>query len=196
MSATQPLIPASLNHAIEAPQVPLPAHQAIEQQRRLKLRRHVSDRALGVFGIVAFLVLWELLPRSGVVSDAYLSPPSQVWTAIVKLAGTGELTKHVLASVQRSLSGLVLAIVLGDKGYNYRKFNAAYRKGLVAGGNFVTLTIENLLAQGSRPSFISEKEALAWNKDFIETEVIPDDSFSSALLQTIDAHNRVEFGGF
>lgn len=113
MSATQPLVPASLNHAIDAPEVPLPAHQAIEQQRRLKLRRHVSDRALGVFGIVAFLVLWELLPRSGIVSDAYLSPPSQVWTAIVKLAGTGELTKHVLASVQRSLSGLVLAIVLG-----------------------------------------------------------------------------------
>ena len=140
-------------------------------------------------------VLWEIL-NTDKGMDLFIKRLVAAPQVSFKILYTGPANHRLGANYAGMYDTMNPAIVLGDKGYNYRKFNAAYRKGLVAGGNFVTLTIENLLAQGSRPSFISEKEALAWNKDFIETDVIPDDSFSSALLQTIDAHNRVEFGGF
>jgi NitT/TauT family transport system permease protein len=73
----------------------------------------LSDRTLGWLGIVGFLLLWELLPASGLVNPAYLSPPSQVANAIWQLASNGELLKHISASLQRSLWGLLLAIALG-----------------------------------------------------------------------------------
>jgi NitT/TauT family transport system permease protein len=74
----------------------------------------VAERGIG---IVIFLALWEALPRLGVVSDAYLSPPSAVLASIAQLVDTGQLWKHVAASLQRSLWGLLLAsfsgVVLG-----------------------------------------------------------------------------------
>ena len=79
--------------------------------RRLAVR--LGDRALGLAGVIGFLLLWELVPRLGIVSDAYLSPPSQVVDAIWQLAHSGALLKHVAASLQRSLWGLLLAIGLG-----------------------------------------------------------------------------------
>ena len=64
-------------------------------------------------GIVLFLALWEALPRLGIVSDAYLSPPSAVLASIGQLIDNGQLWKHVAASLQRSLWGLVLASTAG-----------------------------------------------------------------------------------
>ncbi|RXZ83168.1 ABC transporter permease [Paenibacillaceae bacterium] len=68
------------------------------------------DRSLA---IILFIVVWELLPRLGIVNAAYLSPPSDVAIAISKLVGNGELWTHAAASLRRSLSGLLLAIVSG-----------------------------------------------------------------------------------
>lgn len=92
-----------------------PTQEALATVVHKPVRRgaRASDRTLGLFGIAAFVVLWEALPRIGVVSDTYLSPPSQVFDAIGQLARSGDLTKHVVASLQRSLWGLLLAILLG-----------------------------------------------------------------------------------
>lgn len=60
-----------------------------------------------------FFLAWELLPRSGLVSSAFLSPPSQVLDAIIGLIQNHQLGKHVQASLQRSLAGLALAAFLG-----------------------------------------------------------------------------------
>ncbi len=70
----------------------------------------VAERGIG---IVLFLALWEALPRLGIVSDAYLSPPSAVLASIWQLIDKGQLWKHVAASLQRSLWGLVLASTTG-----------------------------------------------------------------------------------
>lgn len=64
-------------------------------------------------GLIAFFAVWELLPRLGIVSSAFLSPPSDVLAAIQQLVTSGQLSKHVLASLQRSLAGLLLAIAAG-----------------------------------------------------------------------------------
>ncbi|MEG0151247.1 MAG: ABC transporter permease [Comamonas sp.] len=63
--------------------------------------------------LLLFFSIWEFLPRAGIVSSAFLSPPSAVLTAIAQLIETGQLNKHIFASLQRSLAGLSLAILAG-----------------------------------------------------------------------------------
>lgn len=63
--------------------------------------------------LLLFFAVWEFLPRAGIVSPAFLSPPSDVLAAIAKLIETGQLNKHIVASLQRSLAGLSLAIAAG-----------------------------------------------------------------------------------
>ena len=63
--------------------------------------------------VLLFFAIWEFLPRAGLVNSAFLSPPSAVLAAIVQLAQTGQLGKHAAASLQRSLAGLILAVVAG-----------------------------------------------------------------------------------
>ncbi|BEP64627.1 ABC transporter permease (plasmid) [Variovorax sp. V213] len=77
--------------------------------RFFKFARSFARVAERGIGIAIFLALWEALPRLGVVSDAYLSPPSAVVASIVQLVETGQLWKHLAASLQRSLWGLLLA---------------------------------------------------------------------------------------
>lgn len=64
-------------------------------------------------GILVFLLLWELLPRLGLVNSGYLSPPSAILQTIWELAVSGALFKHLEASLYRSLAGLLLAIASG-----------------------------------------------------------------------------------
>jgi NitT/TauT family transport system permease protein len=64
-------------------------------------------------GILVFLLLWETLPRLGLVNPGYLSPPSAVLMAIADLAKDGSLLKHLEASLWRSLAGLLLGVVSG-----------------------------------------------------------------------------------
>lgn len=75
-----------------------------------RLFTNITDRGLA---IAAFIVVWELLPRLGIVNPAYLSPPSQVIVSIGRLLSTGDLWVHLTKSLQRSLSGLLLAIAAG-----------------------------------------------------------------------------------
>jgi NitT/TauT family transport system permease protein len=95
-----------MSAVLETPQVHSP-------NRLLKFARTALRWAERGIGIVLFLLLWEALPRLGVVSDAYLSPPSAVLAAIAQLVDNNQLWKHVAASLQRSLWGLVLASAAG-----------------------------------------------------------------------------------
>jgi len=81
--------------------------------RFFKFARGLGRVAERGIGIVIFLALWEALPRLGIVSEAYLSPPSAVVASIAQLIDNGQLWKHVAASLQRSLWGLLLASFAG-----------------------------------------------------------------------------------
>ena len=76
---------------------------------KLTSRRVIDSSA----GIVLFLALWEALPQLGVVNPGYLSPPSAVLGAVLDLASSGDLLKHLQASLLRSFAGLLLAIACG-----------------------------------------------------------------------------------
>jgi NitT/TauT family transport system permease protein len=64
------------------------------------------------FVILAFLALWEIAPRVGLVEPAFLPPLSSVLHAGWELAQNGQLWNHVSASLSRSLGGFALAILL------------------------------------------------------------------------------------
>ena len=62
--------------------------------------------------IVLFLLLWESLPRLGVVSPAFLPPLSVVLDTAWQLYQSGQLGTHFIASIQRSIIGFVLALAI------------------------------------------------------------------------------------
>ncbi|WP_084216643.1 ABC transporter permease [Pseudonocardia spinosispora] len=62
--------------------------------------------------IVLFLLIWELVPRSGLVDRVFLPPFSQVAAAWFTLVGNGQLPLHLGASLARSVTGLGLAVLV------------------------------------------------------------------------------------
>jgi NitT/TauT family transport system permease protein len=62
--------------------------------------------------IAAFLALWEVVARVGLVDPTWLPPFSRVLQSWVGLAASGQLTEHVVVSLERSLTGFLLAIVV------------------------------------------------------------------------------------
>ncbi|MGW5014891.1 ABC transporter permease [Micromonospora chalcea] len=61
--------------------------------------------------LLALAVIWETVPRAGLVDRVFLPPLSEVLAAWWELLRTGQLADHVGASLTRSLTGLALAVV-------------------------------------------------------------------------------------
>ena len=59
------------------------------------------------------LALWEIISRFIVGSKLFLAAPTQVIVALVELAGSGELEKHIFISTLEFLIGYVVACLLG-----------------------------------------------------------------------------------
>jgi NitT/TauT family transport system permease protein len=75
-------------------------------------------QALGTFAkrtvaIAAFLVLWEVAPRVGLVDRTFLVPFSEGLKALIDLAENGQLWDNTRASLGRSLVGFGIAIGVG-----------------------------------------------------------------------------------
>lgn len=66
----------------------------------------------GGAAVVAFLAVWELVPRLGLVDRVFLPPFSEVVVAWWGLLADGELGEHLGASLLRAASGLALAVAV------------------------------------------------------------------------------------
>lgn len=62
--------------------------------------------------ILAFLALWEIAPRVGLVDEVFLPPFTTVVGAFVDLVAGGQLADHLAASLSRALIGFVVAVVV------------------------------------------------------------------------------------
>nr|WP_245775937.1 ABC transporter permease [Saccharopolyspora flava] len=62
--------------------------------------------------ILAFLVVWELVPRLGLVDSIFLPPVSRVAATWVELALDGQLWENLGASLARALSGFAIAVLV------------------------------------------------------------------------------------
>ena len=56
----------------------------------------------GMLSVLGGLLLWELVSRFLVANALFLAAPSQIFAAIVALAGVGELWRHISASARSS----------------------------------------------------------------------------------------------
>ena len=63
--------------------------------------------------VAALLALWEILPRAGIVDPLFIPPFSAVISTLLGLVESGELGLHTLVSLQRALSGLLAAVLIG-----------------------------------------------------------------------------------
>ncbi|MEU6701145.1 ABC transporter permease [Pseudonocardia sp. NPDC046786] len=96
-------------HAPAAAPVGSPGGSGPAVRATLRVLRRIVVRSAA---IVAFLALWELTPRVGLVEATWLPPFSTVAAAIADLALSGALFEHVAISLQRSLLGFLIAIAV------------------------------------------------------------------------------------
>jgi sulfonate transport system permease protein len=69
--------------------------------------------ALGVVLPLTLALAWELAVWSGWSNGRLVPPPSRVFTTIMELAQTGELSRHITTTLSRVTAGFGLGVVAG-----------------------------------------------------------------------------------
>jgi ABC-type nitrate/sulfonate/bicarbonate transport system permease component len=89
----------------------------------------VSDRAIGILSPLILLGVWEICARAGIIDVRFFPAPSNVIKHLVQMVGTGDLWRHLAASLYRLIVGFfvgcVPAIVIGLAIGLYRPVRAA-----------------------------------------------------------------------
>ena len=88
--------------------------RAVEAQKNttvLRRARHVS--MAGTLSVIGGLLLWEFVSRVIVANALFLAAPTQIIAAVIGLAKSGELWRHVGISAVEFALGYVIACVLG-----------------------------------------------------------------------------------
>jgi NitT/TauT family transport system permease protein len=92
---------------------PNPRQEAAVKARGVSRgRRRAVTVARGVAGLLTLALVWEVLPRVGLLDRQFIPPLSQVLQAWWDLVVSGELWRHLQASLVRSGVGFLLATVL------------------------------------------------------------------------------------
>ncbi len=73
--------------------------------------KRLRHRALPFF--LLLLLLWEGVSRAGLVSSLSLPPPSAILEALAELAQSGDLWRHLEASLYRLVAGWILGTAAG-----------------------------------------------------------------------------------
>lgn len=77
-----------------------------------RLRRFARP-VLGLLLPLGLALVWELLVRFGYSNGRLVPPPSRIWQTLVELAASGELSRHIMATMSRVGAGFGLGIVAG-----------------------------------------------------------------------------------
>lgn len=72
-----------------------------------------SAAARGAVGLALFLLLLELLPRTGLVNQAYLPPFSAMAQALGSQLGSGDFWSALVSTIRGWAIGLAIAVVAG-----------------------------------------------------------------------------------
>jgi sulfonate transport system permease protein len=79
---------------------------------RARLARYARP-ALGLLLPLAFAVGWEAIVHLGWSNGRLVPPPSKVISTIVDLARSGELSRHILATLSRVAAGFAFGVIAG-----------------------------------------------------------------------------------
>jgi NitT/TauT family transport system permease protein len=63
--------------------------------------------------VIVFFIIWELVSQFKIVNPVFLPPFSKVISTIIRMGDSGQLFKHISISLYRSMTGFVIAIVIG-----------------------------------------------------------------------------------
>jgi ABC-type nitrate/sulfonate/bicarbonate transport system permease component len=74
-------------------------------------REHAST-VRGLLSLIVVALAWEIAGRSG-RWPLILAPLSEIWVRFLQLAGSGELTRHVLVSLNEFFVGFAASVVVG-----------------------------------------------------------------------------------
>lgn len=108
MTTTQVLSNADLGHGAEV-DVRLP-----KKQRRARLSRPAQERVMLFVSPLLFLVLWELLARTGILNVRFFPAPTTVIAQFrYELGSHGTLQYDTYVTVRRILIGFVVGAVPG-----------------------------------------------------------------------------------
>src|ERR1700686_4609680 len=77
-----------------------------------RLRRYARP-ALGLLLPVGLALLWEIMVWLGLSSGRLGPPPTKIFATIVERAKSGELVRHILATLSRVVAGFGLGVVAG-----------------------------------------------------------------------------------
>jgi NitT/TauT family transport system permease protein len=95
---------------------PVPSPQYLQWLRRER-RTALAIRAAQLAILVAFLVLWEILPRAHVINPLFTSYPSAIWPTFVELLKATPqqpgILVHTWATVLATVIGFTAAMGLG-----------------------------------------------------------------------------------
>jgi ABC-type nitrate/sulfonate/bicarbonate transport system permease component len=72
-----------------------------------------SRPQISALSVTLFLVLWEILPRAGLVDAQYVSQPSKIITAAGEIITEGDFLSHLYISAIEFFAGFFLALVIG-----------------------------------------------------------------------------------
>jgi sulfonate transport system permease protein len=86
---------------------------AIAPAGRPAVGRALRDRLAGLLVPVTVLVLWEVLARAGILPPNWFPSPSAIAETIRTLAGSGELARHISATLGRVVVGFLVGASLG-----------------------------------------------------------------------------------
>ncbi len=83
-----------------------------QKERRAALARFARP-ALGLLLPAGLAVLWELAVRAGLSDGRLVPPPSRIYAEFAELARSGELLRHVIATLLRVAVGFGLGTAVG-----------------------------------------------------------------------------------
>jgi sulfonate transport system permease protein len=75
--------------------------------------RHAARPLLGLLVPVSLALAWEIIVDLGLSSGRLVPPPSRVFSDLADLAKSGELLRHILATLSRVLAGFGFGVIAG-----------------------------------------------------------------------------------
>jgi taurine transport system permease protein len=147
-------------------------------------RRHPRLLAISCASVIVFLLVWEMVCRTGLVDQIFLPSPSAVLERGMKMFSEGTLLWHVLASTRRVMVGFFVATVV------------AIPLGIALGTSRVALATFNPILSFLRPlpSMSWIPLSLLWF-GITETQkysIVFMGTFAPALLYVIEATRNVD----
>ena len=75
--------------------------------------RRLARPAVGLLLPVGLALAWEIIVWLGLSSGRLVPPPSKLFATIVELARSGELARHIMATLTRVVAGFGLGVIAG-----------------------------------------------------------------------------------